>query len=803
MTNIGSKAGNLIRIRDEFSLPVPAFQVASFSTLFANFDEVKRRLESTVNSFLKSGFDSRSTESEISRLIKELRFDEPALQKLHSEIEAQEWNKVSFRTSAALEDNAGNSFAGQYESFVDVEYNKPALRHYLVECFRSMVSSRVIGYAKNQGLTRFDIAGSLIVQEMFYGESSGVLFSEDGSGNISIFYTDGWKNVVVEGADSKHLKIPRSSLTSARANEKFHQLARMALSVEERIGLPVDIEFSLTKNDVKLLQFRPVTVPMLNYVLEWDSTNISENYPGVTLPLTYSTIRKLYAGVYSEFLKMLGVRDSTIKENSAIFDNMLGYLNGHVYYRMSAWYQGLMLLPGKRNKTYFESMLNPVKKSHETSKPSARIDATSVKTMTRFIWLLLRSERLSRKFRDHINERIRFYDSYQTDFLSAQSIIDASKNIRQELLSAWAVPILNDLKLMIFHGILKNSFFKGDHQKEYLDFLQGLTDRSSIKPLQELAKLGATTREAMDSEGVKTLEALRRSAAWNGVKLAAEQYNKHFGARTPDELKLENQRFTDEIASLLQLAIHATDKSIGIENLKANWPKHVSLWKRPLLAWVAKNTKRAIDWRERFRFNRAQTFNLTRNTMNSLAKILVSESIIKTEMDIYWLTDGELDEIVNGHAWSLDVQSIIKQRKSKLSEYQTNEMALAMTGAGLIAPNHLNSVLPKTEGELAGQGVAPGELTAQVVVAKTFDPKLDVQGKILVVPHVDPGWTLLFTQAAGIVAERGNALSHAAIIAREIGIPAVVGAVDATKKLQTGQIIQINGVTGVIRSGKN
>jgi pyruvate,water dikinase len=89
-------------------------------------------------------------------------------------------------------------------------------------------------------------------------------------------------------------------------------------------------------------------------------------------------------------------------------------------------------------------------------------------------------------------------------------------------------------------------------------------------------------------------------------------------------------------------------------------------------------------------------------------------------------------------------------------------------------------------------------LTAEVVVCTEFDASVDVRGKILVVHHIDPGWTLLFTQAAGIVAERGNALSHAAIIAREIGIPAVVAAVGATTILNTGDIITIDGTLGSI-----
>jgi pyruvate,water dikinase len=89
------------------------------------------------------------------------------------------------------------------------------------------------------------------------------------------------------------------------------------------------------------------------------------------------------------------------------------------------------------------------------------------------------------------------------------------------------------------------------------------------------------------------------------------------------------------------------------------------------------------------------------------------------------------------------------------------------------------------------------------VVATSFDANLDVRGKILVVHHIDPGWTLLFTQAAGIIAEKGNALSHAAIIAREIGIPAIVAVAGATRELKTGDRVSMNGITGSINLETN
>lgn len=774
---IGSKAANLIRIRDEFGFDVPEFEVFEFSSLFSN------------------------TET--------LEFDESYVEQAIALVTAKGWNRVSFRTSAALEDSAGNSFAGQYETYLDVALSADSFRQHAKLCFQSMLTDRVRLYAKNQQIEGFVAAGSLIVQEMFYGSASGVLFSENGKGALEISYTDSWRNLVVEGEEAHSLTVPRNEIDSFNGSEQIRQLCAQALTIEAAIGVPVDVEFAFDNSKLMLLQFRPITVANLDYLLEWDSTNISENYPGITLPLTYSVIRQLYAGVYPAFLRLLGTPEKVLTEHGQVFENMLGYLNGRVYYRITSWYETLKLLPGRRNQEYFEAMLNPVKKRGQNAGYAKGIDLRSIMLLIKFAWLLARSESYSRRFRDHIAKRISFYESYRLDFLNVASVVNASKQIRAELLNQWAVPILNDVKLMVYHGILKTVFFKGDHQREYLEFLQGLTDRASIKPLEGLAFLGREVSQLMTQAKASSISELKASTYWPKAVVAVTEYNKVFGARTPDELKLENTRLGDSTSDLLELALKAGTGSLGNDSKKPNsrsktaWPKHVPVWQRGLLRHVALQTRKAIDWRERFRFNRSQTFNLSRNAFDAIGKALCAEGLIANERDIYWLTEHEIDEIVNGHAWSVSAIETVSARKAKFSEYESLEMSLAVHGAGRVAPVHLIQIAGKESAGLAGNGVAPGELSAEVVVATAFDANLDVRNKILVVHHIDPGWTLLFTQAAGIIAEKGNALSHAAIIAREIGIPAIVAVANATRELKTGDRITINGITGGITVEEN
>ena len=806
MNALGGKAHGLIRLRDEFGLPVPAFVVVPFSDVILNFEKTSLRLLKAIDSYFTTGKEAPLTKS-IEQIMATLKFDEDQLIRVHASIKQNSWPKVSFRTSAIVEDGPVASFAGQYESFLDVEYNQKALKKHALACFKSMLSLRVLRYARERGLRDFDLGGSFIVQEMFYGSSSGVLFTENGSGALAIASVDSWRNTVVEGSDSKDYVVPRDQLETKSISKDLRKLCKLSLELEAKLGYPLDIEWAIGNSQVMFLQMRPITVRNLSYELDWDSSNISENYPGVTLPLTYSVIRELYAGVYMSFLRLLGTPEHLLRGDEAQFRNMLGYLNGNVYYRITNWYELLKFLPGRANQQFFEAMLNPVTKKGERAKSRKAMDLKSILAILKFLWLINRSESKSKQFREKFAKKIAFFKSYQVEYVNAAELLAASKRVKGELLSDWAIPILNDVKLMVFHGMLKKYFFNSEDQTEYLAFLQGLTDRASLKPLEQLAQVGGVIAKALSDEQVITIDALRKTPGWYKVAAAADAYVTAFGSRTPGELKLESVRLTDDLSDVLEMALKAHESTFTSNSVTRNstakqklaWPKSVPFYQRPLLRWVANNTRKAIDWRERFRFNRAQTFDLSRTLYDAVGKILTAEGFLKTSRDIYWLTEQEVDEIVNAHAWSLDAKPIVTQRKKLFSTYSNNKMGLGIKGVGNIAGAHLNPVLPTdgTDG-FAGRGVAPGVLTAEVVVCTEFDASVDVRGKILVVHHIDPGWTLLFTQAAGIVAERGNALSHAAIIAREIGIPAVVAAVGATTILNTGDIITINGTLGSI-----
>ena len=109
---------------------------------------------------------------------------------------------------------------------------------------------------------------------------------------------------------------------------------------------------------------------------------------------------------------------------------------------------------------------------------------------------------------------------------------------------------------------------------------------------------------------------------------------------------------------------------------------------------------------------------------------------------------------------------------------------------------------PPPDGVLRGTGCCPGVVRAAVRVVRDPRQPGELAGRILVAEQTDPGWTLLFPAAAGVLVERGSILSHAALVARELGVPCVVGIRGLLHALRDGEVVEMDGATGIVRRVK-
>ena len=178
-----------------------------------------------------------------------------------------------------------------------------------------------------------------------------------------------------------------------------------------------------------------------------------------------------------------------------------------------------------------------------------------------------------------------------------------------------------------------------------------------------------------------------------------------------------------------------------------------------------------------------------RRRLTRIGRGMKEEGLVADAEDVFFLT---LPELVRLAKRDEDVRDRISQRREDFTRYRDIRPPLVVTSEGIPTP----PVGQALRGDPVSPGVAQGR--ARVVLDPARDGKLEA-GEILVAPHTDPGWTPLFLRAAAVVTEVGGALSHGAVVAREFGLPAVVNVTDATKILNTGDLIEVDGDRGEVR----
>lgn len=168
--NLGTKAENLEKLRSDFGFQVPDFVAIPFSEFIDDYDVLADSLQSEIELYLLDKKPLDDLLSAIAPLLDSLQIREEKSRTTLASLSMKRWKKVSFRTSAALEDGSEHSFAGQYESFLDIELSKDAIELHVRKTFESMFAERVLLYIKARQLKSFSIGGSVIIQQMFFGK---------------------------------------------------------------------------------------------------------------------------------------------------------------------------------------------------------------------------------------------------------------------------------------------------------------------------------------------------------------------------------------------------------------------------------------------------------------------------------------------------------------------------------------------------------------------------------------------------------------------------------------------------------
>ncbi len=769
------------------------------------------------------------------------------------------------RSSAQSEDSSAHSFAGQFETKL---YVSPAqLPEAIRAVWLSAFSGRVNSYADERAVQR-PVGISVIIQEMVPAEKAGVAFGihpteGDRSAKVISAVWGLGEGLVSGELDADTFVVRKGGSDQTLANKPFGlyydaaqkkvvktaipaekqdistlnsiEIAQIKAALEQlrqQLGQPQDIEFAFADGLFYLLQTRPITqldrlTDRSGRRMVWDNSNIIESYPGVTTPLTFSFIIRMYEAVYVQLAALLGVSAQKVADHRATFANMLGLLRGRVYYNLESWYVTLSLVPGYAvNARFMETMMG-VKERFDL--PQEQISRTRawlrlLQSVLKMIGSLLRLSSERTKFKHTLDGIIADYNACDFDQMSPHQLMERYLYFEDFLVKRWKAPLVNDFFAMIYFGLLKKQCEKISSESGNLhnDLLAGSRDIVSTEPVRRILDITATvldhTGAADYFKNHTAQEVYENLWQWPDIQQKVQDYLATFGERTVGELKLETITYTQDPLSFIEIVQSYVAQ--GIRKRLSNEEEHIraqaeatvraAMRGKPIkgaLFWfLVRKTRILVSARENLRYERTRGFGMVRRMFLAIGKQFYAEHLIEHPRDIFYLTRDEIFNFIKGTSVSLQIKPLIALRQAEYAQYaEEGPLAERIITHGVVYHANdfkysasVNTAISDGSGVLKGLGCSAGIVRGRVRVVHQAHETRSLDGDILVTSSTDPGWVTLFPSASAILVERGSLLSHSAIVSRELGIPCVVGISGLLQTLQTGDIVEMDGTRGTV-----
>jgi phosphohistidine swiveling domain-containing protein len=708
------------------------------------------------------------------------------------------------RSSALSEDSAQASFAGEFETVLDVRTDEE-VRAAINTVRASRASDRVRAYSQAMTLAAHGLdAGhdmAVVVQRLVRAVISGVLFTADpvtGSYQHMVGnYVHGLGEGLVSGEAEPHtftLSRPRGKYDGPDDLKRHARvLSRLGKRLERDLGGPQDIEWAIAGGKLYLLQSRPVTTlqevdPVTG---EWNSSragdffwtnvNAAEARPDVMTPFTWS----------------LG--DVIRSANQPMPGNYpwVGSIAGRFYVNLSITVSMMraMGMSPKRTIKRMENAFGPIPEGMDVPLfpfPLSALLATFPKLRG-----ILRKEREAAK---RLPEWI---ESNPTWCRTTLRRIDAIET-PAELVAFW-----HDEVLPAYLGC---ALMVGGSFRPYMKLV------GKLRPA--LTKLvGGADASALLSNLSDESELMASMGPVVGVSKVARgemgrlEYLELYGHRGPHEMELAAPRPAEDPGWLDRLLEEYERAPVDVDGLMASrraefedaWRRFQESHPRQARSMRPRLEKvpAAARLRESFRSEMVRAYGVVR------AWVVRAGELTGLGDDVFFLTHDELFDILAGAGAPSEQMAARKatyERQQALPQppsiirgrFDPYQWAAGADRRNDIFDAHAPVPL-STSRTLSGYPGAAGRVEGRVRRLDRFEEGDQLQpGEVLVTAMTNVGWTPIFPRAAAVVTDVGAPLSHAAIVARELGIPAVVGCIDATTRLRTGDRVRVDGGQGVV-----
>lgn len=753
------------------------------------------------------------------------------------------------RSSATAEDLPHASFAGQHDTYLNI-IGVDAIMQYISKCWASLFTDRAVIYRMQNGFDHRQVYLSVIVQRMVFPQASGILFTADPITSnrklLSIEASFGLGEALVSGLVSpdcyklleeeivdkmiatKKLAIyglkeggtetqqidPNQQKTQTLTEQQILQLARIGRQIEAHFGCPQDIEWCLVDDTFYIVQSRPITtlypIPEANdqenhvYVSVGHQQMMTDSMKPLGLSFflltTPAPMRKAGGRLFVDItlnlaspvsremlLNALGQSDPLIKDALTTIINRGNFIKSLPSDKKE-------LSPSKNNKGMSSAGFQaPIENDPTIVSDLIKSSQTSVEELKQNIQMKSGSELFDFILEDIQQLKKSLFDPQSLSVIMAA--MNASSWINEKMYKwlgeknaadtlSQSVP--NNITSVMGLALLDVADVIRPYP-EVIDYLQHVKDDNF---LEEISKFegGKATQDAM------------------------YDYLSKYGMRCAGEIDITKTRWNEKPTILVPVILsNIKNFEPNASNRKFEQGRKEALKKEQELVdrlkqlpdgeEKANETKRMIDlirnfigYREYPKYGMVNRYFVYKQALLKEAEKLVQDKVIPEKEDIYYLTFEEIHEVVRTN--KLDYQIIIKRKEDyKLYEKLTPPRVITSDGE-IIVGEYKRENLP--DEAIVGLPVSSGIIEGRArVILNMEDADLE-DGDILVTTFTDPSWTPLFVSINGLVTEVGGLMTHGAVIAREYGLPAVVGVGNATKLIKDGQRIRVHGTEGYI-----
>lgn len=755
---------------------------------------------------------------------------------------------VAVRSSATAEDLANASFAGQQDTFLSIETRRELLDA-VRRCWASLYTERAVVYRRAHGFDMAHVSMAVVVQQMIPAESAGVLFTADPlSGHRGISVVEavaGLGEALVSGhvTPERYRIENKSGRIISRIGAKgqtlevdggllpehaLAQLSKLGRQTEGKNKMPMDLEWAFAKNKIWLLQARPITTL-------WPLPE-GKVLPGFRVYVSLGHIQ-VYTAPFSHVGSSMFARVIPFGRDAQTgYSQLIHRIGGRMYVDFTP---ALSRQPFRRLlPRLLENASEQIARRLEVAAKRKEIDLVpehSRVPIGRVFPLLLRFFSQSFKnaranpesVRAAYLQKLESIARIQGERLARAHTLDERLDVLFDDLGHTLVDLAREaiphlVPAMVMSKLVPKLAAWLDSNMDSRLLLQGLEGNITTEMDMSLADVADVARDLpaivaalKDVEPVRRLEEMRNDPENAAFFQAWSKFLEENGHRSVGEIDPGIARWREDpriplrsIAGALERprsALRAQHRALTRQAEECRDKLVAAARKKVFGATLAALTEGMISrmrillaTREHHKFYMVQTIDRLRTVTLEAGRFLHDAEIIQSVDDIWFLELEEIRQAVKrvNSGRKEPLHDRVSQRRASQEKYVHMNPPAVMTSDGEVIQYVDGRVIPPNS--LAGTSVSGGiyEGTARVV----FDPANEElgAGEVLVARFTDPGWTPLFGHAGALVMEVGGQMTHGSVIAREIGIPAVVAVDGATTKIRSGDRIRVDGERGFV-----